>query len=111
MTPSQVLELLASRFPELPVLSPDDEVAAAEPYYSYERFADEVRNRRDDRGFFMRACSFINELADSGDELLEEVLVLSVLETVAEDPALAKDMRGCLSVKANSFLQGVETEF
>jgi hypothetical protein len=54
---------------------------------------------------------FINELADSGDDLLEEVLVVDVLEGVAQDPELLEAIKPKMNSKAANWLKRVETEF
>ena len=61
--------------------------------------------------FFLPTCHFIDELANSCDDLLEELLVVDVLEGIAQDPQLAMKLRSKLGPKAGKFLECVEREF
>jgi hypothetical protein len=77
---------LVDRFPEvLARVDPPQDAFTASPYLAYGLFAQEVVERKEDDEFLNHASAFMNELAESEDALLEEVLVVSVLERIAED--------------------------
>jgi ribonucleotide reductase beta subunit family protein with ferritin-like domain len=63
-----------------------------EPYYSYERFAEEVLRRKNDELFLKSVCAFINELAASRERWLQEVLGVALLESLAQDSEFAATM-------------------
>lgn len=71
MQPEDVIRYIRDRFPELIHLfgDPDDG-----PYYPYNRLAEEVMRRQDDRALFEAFCSLINEMAASKEYWLGEVL-------------------------------------
>ena len=98
-------------FPELRerVGSPDDEWLIL-PCYVYGLLAGEITERWRDDSFWARACDFIDSLAESGDDFFEEMLVVGLLENVAEDPALTEHARKYLGAKALALLRRVERE-
>ncbi len=104
------VELLIDRFPMLfdRVDDPNDMMEFFSPYYAYELFAMEIIENHSDASFLRDACAFINELADSGNAVLEEVLVLSVLEGLAWDLIVADKVRGRLNAKAVEIMRNVE---
>jgi hypothetical protein len=112
MNSEAAIAMLVDKFPNLldRVDSPLDAFIAS-PYLAYGLFAQEVIDNRSDRTFMDRVCAFIDQLAESGDKLLEEVLVLSVLERVAEDGSLARELKGKLGVKAQKLIERVESEY
>ncbi len=103
---------LVDRFPEVlaRVDSPQDAFTAS-PYLAYGLFAMEVVERKEEDDFLNHASTFMNELAESDDALLEEVLVVSVLERVAEDESLADKLKRKLRAKARSLMNKVEAEY
>jgi hypothetical protein len=98
-------------FPELRERadSPDDRLLAI-PYFVYGLLADEISERWRDKAFWVRACEFMDRLAESGDDVFEEMLVVGLLENIADDPALAEHARESLGAKAVAFLSRVESE-
>jgi hypothetical protein len=107
----EALNCAIEAFPELRerVDSPDDGFLA-NPYFVYGLLAGEISERWRDQPFWARACEFMDRLAESGEDVLEELLVAGLLETVAEDPALAAHARKSLGSKAVAFLRRVESE-
>jgi hypothetical protein len=78
--------------------------------FVYDRLATEMVRRWNEDLFHKRSCEFMDRLAESGDSLLEELLVICLLEKLAEDPEVVKDARACLGLKAAGFLRVVENE-
>jgi hypothetical protein len=100
---------LVDRFPEVLVRgdSPQDAFTVS-PYLAYGLFAQEVVERKEDDDFLDHASDFMNELAESEDALSEEVLVVPVLERIAEDESLAAKLKRKLRTKAKSLMKKVE---
>jgi hypothetical protein len=111
MVAEQAIHLLIDRFPILNrrVEDPDDLVGA--PHFAFSLLAAETLERRTDEAFLDRVGEFIDDLANSGDSLLEEVLVIDVLEGIAQDPDLARRMGQRINSKSRSWLDRVEKEF
>jgi hypothetical protein len=112
MDAETAVALLVDRFPEVlaRVDAPQDAFTAS-PYLAYGLFAQEVVEKKEENDFLNRATTFMNELAESGDALLEEVLVVSVLERIAEDESLVHKLKGKLRAKAGSLMKKVEEEY
>jgi hypothetical protein len=106
------IALLVDRFPEIltRVDSPQDAFVAP-PYLAYGLFAQEIVGRKGDEAFLSKASGFIDDLAESGDPVLEEVLVVSVLERVAEDASLTDKLKAKLRERARSMMQQVEAGY
>jgi hypothetical protein len=49
-------------------------------------------------------------MAASGDPILEEVMTVSVLERIADEPAVVRSVRQCLSNGTLAVLDRIETE-
>jgi len=111
MNAVDAVTLIAKRFPILRkrVDHPDDLFEM--PHVTYGLLAAEMLENSDDDGFLARVASFVDELANSGDELLEELLVVDVLEGIAQSPGLSNRRRTRITPKAASFLESVEKEF
>jgi hypothetical protein len=112
MDAGAAIVLLVDRFPEVlaRVEAPQDAFMAP-PYLAYELFAEEVVARREDDAFLNKASGFIDELAESGDSLLEEVLVVSVLEHIAQDVSVADKLKTKLRERARGMMKKVEAEY
>jgi hypothetical protein len=102
--------MLMQRFPQLSTLfgSPAE---PGQPYYAYERLGEEIQQHYSDRLFVQSAGRFIDELALSGDSLLENLLVVSVLEGLAVDPEAARTIRLHIGKEATKMLDEVERDF
>lgn len=111
MTGTDAVALLIERFPTLRerVDHPDDLFEM--PHVTYGLLATEVLENSESEVLLSRVAQFIDELADSGDHLLEELLVIDVLEGIAQDTVLASKLRTRMNPKAVSFLERVETEY
>lgn len=105
------LNLVFRSFPELVARfdGPDDEFMG-DLYYVYGLLASEIVSRWEENSFQTRSCEFMNHLADSGDLLLEELLVVCLLEKIAEDATLAKRARSCMGERAAAFFTKVEAQ-
>jgi hypothetical protein len=84
------LRFLRNRFPELHYLFTDPDKSNSEnldiePYFSYGQFAEEVLRRQDDKAFLSSVYEFIDDLALSGQSILQELFVIEVLERLAGD--------------------------
>ena len=82
----------------------------AAPHFAYGLLATEVINRAGDGEFVREVCKFLNFMAASGDPILEEVLAVSVLERIADEPAVVNSVRQCLSKGTLAALDRIETE-
>jgi hypothetical protein len=112
MTSKEAIGLLTERFPVIKTRVEDpDDLSVAEPYYAYGLLATEILDGAHPTKFLESACGFVNELAESQDPLLEEVLVVSVLEKVAEDRSLSDRIKPYLRENARLLLDRVEKEF
>lgn len=110
MTPQEVVSLLLSRFPAMRDLICPDEDCFEQPTCVYDSFAHEVVKRVNDRDFFESAIRFINDIAESKDPLLSTVLIISLLEGIAEDPDVARRVSGSVSENARRLLRDVEVK-
>ncbi len=110
-TPAEVVSLLLHRFPNLRELICSDQDCFNEPTRVYDSFAAQVLKRADDHDFLQSVVQFINELAESKDPLVREVLVICVLEEVASDPDVARGISGALNQPARALLREVEQKF
>jgi hypothetical protein len=109
MGPNDALRLLRNHFPELTSLFSDPDKldsAVPEPYYSYSRLADEVRNRREDRNLVESFCSFINELASSREFWIDEALN-DMLEGFVHEDSFVSLLRPHLNVQAEARLRAM----
>src|SRR5271170_1506738 len=75
MTPREVVSLLLSRFPTTRDLVCPDEYCFELTTVVYDSFAKIVRERSDDSRFIQSVAFFIDELAESKDPLIKEVLI------------------------------------
>jgi hypothetical protein len=90
LTPAEAVSLLIERFPMVLDLGESrEELIDTGPFYAFERFASEALKRKSDKNFLQLVGFFVDELAESKDPLLQELLVVSVLEKLAEDPNAA----------------------
>ncbi len=105
------LKFAFTTFPELTEKfdGPDDEFLD-HVYYVYELLATEMVNQWNNQTFRQRSCRFLNSLAESGDSVQEDLLVVCLLETLAVDAAVSETAKACLSEKAIGFLQIIERE-
>jgi hypothetical protein len=113
MGPEGAVRFLRVRFPELAHLFGDPEnldPETPEPYHSYERFAEAVLRRQDDRIFLESVYAFINELAVSREYWLQEVLGVSLLESLARNAEFATALYPHLNTKAQEVLRAMEQQ-
>jgi hypothetical protein len=111
MTPREVVCLLLSRFPTMRELVCPDEDSFEEPTCVYDSFAKIVRERSNDPGFMKSVVQFIDELAESKDALIRQVLLSSLLEGIAENAQLAQTISPRISPQSRSLLEEVESKF
>jgi hypothetical protein len=108
MTPRDVVSLLLDRFPAMRNVICTDEDCFNEPTRVYDSFAAEVVKRVEDRDVFKSVIRFIDDIAESKDPLLSTVLVISLLEGIAEDPDVARRVSGAVGETARTLLRDVE---
>lgn len=111
MTGTEAVTLLVERFPTLEQRVDDPQDLFETPHVTYGLLATEALENVQDQHLFRALCRFIDELASSGDDLLEELLVINVLEGIAQDPDLAARVGSCVSPRALEFLTRVEREY
>lgn len=111
MTPASAIYLLLERFPMLSVQVESEADLFDMPHVTYGLFATEIVDKVENPTFLREAAGFINELADSKDDLLEEYLVIDVLEAVAQFPSVLDALRPHLNPAASAFLMRIEKEF
>ena len=111
MTPREVVSLLLGRFPAMrDVICPDEDCFNEETIV-YDSFATEVVRRVDDRDLFDSVIRFIDDIAESKDPLLNNVLVVCLLEGLASDPDIARRVSGAVGETARTLLRDVERNF
>jgi hypothetical protein len=105
------LDLAFQTFPELDAKFDDLDADLREEVFSvYDLLSNEMVRRWNDEPFRRRAGEFMNRLAESGDSLPEELLVICLLETLAVNAEVAGRAKTCLGAKAAGFLSVVERE-
>ena len=111
MTPADAVTLLINRFPAVRerVDQPDDLFEM--PHVTYGLLATDVLENSNDEVLLDRVAKFIDELANSGDELLEELLVIDVLEGIAQQPNVASRLKMRITPRAASLFERVEREY
>ena len=111
MTRIDAVRLIVDRFPILKerVDQPEDIFESA--YVTYGMLATEILENTDNGVLFNNVAAFVDELANSGDDLLEELLVIDVLEGIAQDPDLSIRLSDKVGLKAAAFLKSVEREY
>jgi hypothetical protein len=111
MTNLDAIDLLVKHFPILlSRVDSREDLEIAAPYFAYGLLATEVINRAGDEQFVREVCKFLNFMADSRDAALEELLAVSVLERVADEPAVVNSVKRCLNKGALAVLDLIETE-
>jgi hypothetical protein len=110
MTARQVVCLLLSGFPTTRDLVCPDEDCFELPTIVYDSFARIVIERSDDPGFIQSVALFIDELAESKDPLIKDVLISSLLEGIAVNAQLARKISRIVSPQARSLLHEVESK-
>jgi hypothetical protein len=108
MTYAEAVTLIIERFPILRQRVDDLDDLFEMPYVTYGLLASELLENPEDEVLFGLAAQFVDELANSGDDLLEELLVLDILEGIAQDRDLANKFRTKITPKAVSLLENVE---
>lgn len=109
-TASEAVSLLTQRFPILSQTFSTEELKFDEPFSAYERLGSLVHDRFQDEPFLRTVAAFIDELASSDDPLLENVLNVSLLEKIAEEPTVASALKAYIGPKAADLLQSIEKE-
>jgi|SRR5882724_9336663 len=106
-TPEEVTSLLLERFPEVRDLAGPSELILDETFRAYGVFGAEIRRRIDDHSFLQSAGSFINELAESRDPLIGNVLEVGLLEDIAQESAAVNAISEYLSPKVKELIREV----
>jgi hypothetical protein len=113
MGPSGAVKLLRARFPDLANLlaDPDDpDFDAVDAHHSYGEFGREVLRRQNDSAFLASVCPFLDDLALSGQSILEELFVIDVLEVLAKDAEFARRLCPLPPSEAHNALRTVARE-
>jgi hypothetical protein len=115
MGTASALRFLWSRFPELSHLftdpdKPDSENFDIEPYLSYGQFAEEVLRRQHDTALLHCVYEFIDDLALSGQSILQELFIIEVLERLAGDAEFAARLYPNIHREAQDALRDVERQ-
>lgn len=111
MTATDAVALLVERFPILKERVDDPGDLFEMPHVTYGLLATEVLDNSGDDVLLTTVAEFIDELANSGDSLLEELLVIDILEGLAQDPGIARRISARINPKAVEFLERVEREY
>jgi len=112
MTSAEAVALLVERFPMvLDLGESQQELVKTGAFYAYDRFASEAQNRVNDPNFLRLIGFFIDELAESKEPLLQELLIVSLLEKLAEEPKVAAKFEPHIGEKAKGLLKEVERKF
>lgn len=110
MTPRQAVSLLLSRFPTTRDLVCPDEDCFETPTIVYDSFAKIVIERSDNPGFIQSVACFIDELAESKDRLIKDILSACLLEGIAVNAQVARMISRSISPRSSSLLHEVETK-
>ncbi len=110
MGPAGAVRLLQGRFPELfGLLDPDDpNFDSFDANQAYTEFAREVLRRQSDEPFVASVCSFIDDLALSGQSILQELFIIEVLEILAQDSGFCRKLYPLIHSEAQDALRSVE---
>jgi hypothetical protein len=111
MSGKEAVGLLIKKFPQLEKRVDEPADLYETPNVTYGLLASELLENSSDETLLNSAAQFINELANSGDDLLEELLVIDVLEGLAQSPDLARTIGLKINAKAGQFLERVEREY
>lgn len=106
LSSSEAVTMLIGKFPFMQQLIDEDDFEL--PYAAYECFASEAHRRTQDPAFMKSVGAFIDELADSSDPLLRDILWVSVLGKIAEEPLVALESKKYINPKAAAMLDEVE---
>jgi len=88
-----------------------EDLARLGPYYAYGVFGGYVGSRGDQGDFLKSVGKFANELAESKDPLLRDLLITAILERVAQQPGTAAKLRTYLAPYVQSMLTAVEKDW
>lgn len=111
MSEREAVELLMEKFPILRQRTSSESDLFEMPHVTFGLLATELLENRDSVWLLPYAGEFCNELAESGDEILEEHLVIDVFEGVAQDIEVSKKLKRYLRPKAVEMFERVEREF
>lgn len=85
-----------------------EQADADSPYLLYGAFTSWLLRHTDSRDQWRRAYQFFNELAESGDSDLENLMVIGIFEGLLENSAICADLRQHLGTRARRMLAAVE---
>jgi hypothetical protein len=103
------VSLLVSRFPALRETVDKDSLWTS-PHIAYGLLATDLLEEGTTSSL-NEVAQFVDELASSGDSLLEELLIVDLLEGIAQDANLARRLRAKIGPKSATLLERVEREF
>ncbi len=111
MKEREVVGLLLDRFPDVRERVCPEEYYFELPTVVYDSFATIVIERADDPRFIQSVAFFIDELAENKDRSLHEVLIVCVLEGIAQNEQVARMISRMISPRSRSLLHEVERSF
>jgi hypothetical protein len=106
----KVVSILLRRFRSIADLLCQDEANYSYPFYVYDKFAVEVIKRIRDKSFMEEVGTFVDDLAESTDPLVRDVLVVSLLEGIASDAEAARVLKNVIRSDAKALLFDVEAK-
>lgn len=110
MTPKNAVLLLVQHFPSLKQ-SIDEDDLLTRPHIACSLLAAEVLENNTDEVLLTATARFVDDLANSHDSLLEELLVIDILEGVAQNADVSRRLQTQLSIKPAALLMKVEREY
>lgn len=111
MEPREAIQLLVAKFPILAERSGESDYLTDSPHVMYNLLATEIHDNRGDLSLLNRVAEFIEDLANSNDDLLQELLVIDLLEGIAQDENLSRQLGAKLSSRSAALLSRVEKEY
>ena len=108
---AEAIDLLLETFPQLLENESRQDLLETGAHYAYERLGDRFRENSTDLKFLERVAAFANRLEESRDRFLRELLVVSLLENIAQDCRTSHLLKTKLSASALVVLEEVESHY
>jgi hypothetical protein len=108
---AEAIDLLLETFPQLVENESRQDLLETGADYAYERLGDRFRKNSTDPKFLERMAAFVNRLEESRDRFLLELLVVSLLENIAQDRRASDLLKTKLSASARTILEEVESRY
>ena len=108
---AEALDLLLETFPELLENESRQDLLDTGADYAYERLGDRFRENPTNPEFLDKVGAFVNRLEESRDSFLLELLIVSLLENIAQDCGASDLLKGKLSASARALLREIECHY